>query len=94
MVCCIPAKHPSFGGTVPLLGTLSLCPLSVTNVPLSWHSNADTERVFSIVRKIATDLIGQIWNQVQSACKLSSDSDCFKLDTQAILIDKSKVKHS
>lgn len=66
----------------PNLVGLAKCLLSLP------HSNADTERVFSIVRKIVTDFRTRLCALV--ACKLNNDCDCFRLDPHKTLIDQAK----
>ena len=56
------------------------------------HSNADTERVFSIVRKIVTDYRIEMEQSTLCAllaCKLNSDC-CYKLSTPTELLHKAK----
>ena len=58
------------------------------------RSNADTERVFSIVRKIVTDYRTEMEQSTLCAlvsCKLNSNCDCLKLDTPKVLLKKAKV---
>jgi hypothetical protein len=61
------------------------------------HSNADTERVFSIVRKIVTDYRTELDQSTLCAlvaCKLNDDSKCFKLDTPTDLLQTAKSSTS
>ena len=56
-------------------------------------SNAETERVFSIVRKIVTDYRSQMDQSTLCAlmsCKINNDSVCFQLDTPTILLKEAK----
>lgn len=76
-------------GTIrfPLLSRLAKCLLSLP------HSNADTERVFSIVRKIITDYRTEMEPSTLCAlvaCKLNNDSTCFELNTPKGLLTKAK----
>ncbi len=67
--------------------TLEKCVLSL---PVS---NADTERVFSHVKKILTDHRTEMDSSTlcaQLSCKLNSDVDCFELDTPVELIKTTK----
>ena len=55
------------------------------------HSNADTERVFSIVRKIVTDYrteLDQSTLCAPVACKMNCDDKCFQVDIPRELLDK------
>ena len=70
-----------------LLTRLAKCSLSLP------HSNADTERVFSIVRKIITDYRTEMEQSTSCALvayKLNNDSTCFKLNTPKELLTKAK----
>ena len=58
------------------------------------HSNADTERVFSTVRKNVTNYRTEMEQSTLCAlvsCKLNRSCDCFKLDTPKELLKKAKV---
>ena len=71
----------------PNLPKLSKCLLAL---PVS---NAETERVFSIVRKIVTDYRSQMDQSTLCAlisCKVNNDSVCFQLDTPTILLKEAK----
>ena len=71
----------------PNLTKLAKCLLALP------HSNADTERVFSMVRKIVTDYRTEMEQSTLCAlvaCKLNSDCDCFKLETPKELLKKAK----
>ncbi len=70
----------------PNLSKLSKCLLAL---PVS---NAETERVFSIVRKIVTDYRSQMDQSTLCAfisCKVNNDGVCF-LDTHTILLKEAK----
>ena len=57
-------------------------------------SNADTERVFSIVRKIVTDYRTEMDQSTLCAlvlCKLNSNSNCYDLETPKELLKRAKV---
>ena len=57
------------------------------------HSNADTERVFSIVRKIVTDFRTEMEQSTLCpllSCKLNSDTDCYRLEAPKELLTKAK----
>lgn len=57
------------------------------------HSNADTERVFSIVRKIVTDLRTEMDQSTLCpllSCKLNSDIECYRLEAPKELLNKAK----
>ena len=67
----------------PLMADLAKCVLSL---PVS---NADTERVFNIVRKIITDY----WREMEQdtlcallACKLNCDCNCYELNSPKELL--------
>ena len=71
----------------PNLTNLFKCLLSLP------HSNADTERVFSIVRKILTEQRSQLEQSTLCAligCKLNSSHSCYQLETQDDLIKSAK----
>ena len=71
----------------PHLTSLAKCILSL---PVS---NADTERVFSNVRKIGTDYRTKMEQSTLCAllsCKLNSDVDCFELETPLDLLRNAK----
>ena len=66
-----------------LLTKLAKCLLSLP------YSNADTERVFSMVRKITTEYCSEMEQNTLCAlvaCKLNDDSSCFELDTPKELL--------
>ena len=70
---------------------LSKLPKCILALPVS---NADTERVFSIVRKIITDYCTQLNQETFCsllACKLNNDSECFRLETPIDLLRQAKV---
>ena len=72
----------------PNLTSLAKCLLALP------HSNADTERVFSIVRKIVTDYRTEIEQSTLCAlvaCKLNGDFCCFKFDPPPELL-KTAIK--
>ncbi len=72
----------------PVLVSLSKCLLSL---PIS---NADTERVFSIVRKIVTDYRKEMEQDTLCAlltCKLNCDCACYQLETPKELLRAAKV---
>ena len=55
------------------------------------HSNADTERVFSIVHKIVTDYrmeMDQSTLCALVACKMNCDDKCFQVDTPRELLQR------
>lgn len=55
--------------------------------------NADTERVFSIVKKIVTEYHTEMDQSTLCAlvsCKLNSNSDCFALETPSELLKCAK----
>ena len=57
-------------------------------------SNVDTERVFSIVRKIVTDYRTEMDQSTLCAlvsCKLNSNSDCYDLEMPKELLKRAKV---
>ena len=57
------------------------------------HSNADTERVFSITRKILTDYRSELDQSTLCAlvaCKMNSDEKCFELNTPKNVLDVAK----
>ena len=57
-------------------------------------SNADTERVFSIVRKIVTDYFTEMNKSMLCAlvsCNLNSNSNCYDLETPKELLKRAKV---
>ena len=57
-------------------------------------SNANTEIVFSIVRKIITDYRTQLNQETLCsllACKVNNDSECFQLETPIELLRQAKV---
>ena len=71
----------------PHLTCLAKCVLSL---PVS---NADTERVFSVVRKIVTDYRTEMDQSTLCAllaCKLNTNVNCFELDTPKDLIRNAK----
>lgn len=71
----------------PYLSKLSKCLLAL---PVS---NAETERVFSIVRKIVTDYRSQLDQSTLCAlisCKVNNDFVCFQLDTPTGLLKQAK----
>lgn len=71
----------------PYLASLAKCVLSL---PVS---NADTERVFSNVRKILTDCRTEMDADTLCAllsCKINSNCDCFELHTSLDLLRKAK----
>ena len=77
-------KLTTLDGSVqfPYLASLAKCLLSLP------HSNADTERVFSIVRKIVTDYRTEMDQSLLCAliaCKLNCDTCCFKFTPSAEL---------
>ena len=56
-------------------------------------SNADTERVFSIVRKIVTEYRTEMEQSTLCAllsCKLNSSCNCYDLETPKELLEKTK----
>lgn len=72
----------------PSLFLLAKCLLSL---PVS---NADTERVFSIVRKIITDYRTEMEQSTLCAlltCKMNCDCPCYELDTPKELLRAAKV---
>lgn len=72
----------------PSLVSLAKCLLSL---PVS---NADTERVFSIVRKIVTDYRTEMEQDTLCAlltCKINCDCSCYELDTPKELLRAAKV---
>lgn len=72
----------------PTLTQLAKCLLSL---PVS---NADTERVFSIVRKIITDYRTEMEQSTLCAllaCKLNCDSHCYELNTPKDLLQVAKT---
>ena len=71
----------------PYLSKLSKCLLAL---PVS---NAETERVFSIVRKIVTDYRSQMDQSTLCAlisCKVNNDTVCFQLQTPTPLLKQAK----
>ena len=71
----------------PHLSRLSKCLLAL---PVS---NAETERIFSIVRKIVTDYRSQMDQSTLCAlisCKVNNDTVCFQLDTPTSLLKEAK----
>ena len=57
-------------------------------------SNADTQRVFSIVRKIVTDYFTEMDKSMLCAlvsCNLNSNSNCYDLETPKELLKRAKV---
>lgn len=57
------------------------------------HSNAATERCFSIVRKVQTDFRGNLSNETLGSLlsvKLNSDTDCYKRQPSKQLINSAK----
>lgn len=71
----------------PHLTSLAKCVLSL---PVS---NADTERVFSNVRKLVTDYRTEMEQSTLCAllsCKLNSNIDCFELETPSDLLRNAK----
>ena len=82
-------KMTTLGGAArfPNLSRLAKCILSL---PVS---NAETERVFSIVRKIITDYRSQMDRNTLCAllaCKMNSDCKCYYLATPSDLLRKAK----
>lgn len=72
----------------PHLTSLAKCILAL---PVA---NADTERVFSIVRKISTDYRGQMEQNTLCAlvsCKLNNDQKCYELETPTELLRKART---
>ena len=72
----------------PLLGK-TMCTLSAIA-----HSNADSERVFSMCRKINTDQRGNLNNDTVCsllACKINRDEECHEFKPSAELLKKSKT---
>ena len=70
---------------------LSRLAKSILALPVS---NAETERVFSIVRKIVTDYRTQLDQSTLCAlvsCKLNSDSRCYDLATPEGLLKQAKT---
>ena len=79
---CVDGTH-----RFPNLARLAKCMLSLP------HSNADTERVFSIVRKIVTDYRTEMEQDTLCAlvaCKLNSDFDCYHFDPPHKVLVKAK----
>ena len=79
---------PDGSARFPNLSQLAKCILAL---PVS---NAETERVFSVVRKIVTDYQTQMDQSTLCAlisCKLNSDSKCFELATPNELLRQAKT---
>ena len=83
-------KMSTVSGTTrfPHLTSLAKCVLAL---PVA---NADTERVFSIVRKISTDYRSHLEQNTLCAlvsCKLNNDQKCYELDTPSELLTKART---
>ena len=69
--------------TFPNLTSLVKCILAL---PVA---NADTERIFSIVRKVVTDYRTQLeQNTLLVSCKLNNDKKCYELETPSELLSQ------
>jgi len=78
-------------GRMKTCGTPRLLAKCVLSLPIS---NADTEMVFSIVRKIVTDYRTKKDQSTLCAlvpCKLNSNSNCYDLETLKELLKRAKV---
>ena len=80
-------KTPDGNIRFPNLTSLFKCLLALT------HSNADTECLFSIVRKILTDHRSEMEQSTLCAlvcCKLNNSCCCYQLETPADLLKSAK----
>ena len=82
-------KLKTFSGEprFPLLGHL------MTTLSVIAHSNADSERVFSMCRKIDTDARSQLGNDTLRAllsCKINTDEPCYAFVPDADLLKCAK----
>ena len=67
---------------------------AMTTLSVIAHSNADSERVFSMVRKINTDSRSQLSNdtlRVLLSCKINTDDPCYAFVPDKDLCNAAKV---
>ena len=81
-------KLPSGKQRFSILAKVALCALSLP------HSNADTERSFSMLRKIQQDSRGNLCQQTTTSllsCKMNEDSECSTFQPSTQLLKKAKT---